>query len=298
MHLAESVEQARKDVEYGIGEWLHYFKRIAPIPISADPGDVSAIIEEFTKRWAWPVIGTPDMAIEKIESLIEQTGGLGVFLIQGHDWASPAATHRSYELFARHVIPRFNGSLRRRLANYDWVLEYVGRREIAFIAAQQKARDEHDAATAGAGRGRFAVSALIMPAADGPRELDRTYPFPRSAAIRAANPIFNDNRLKLGVFGINWVGLAMTNVPGTLVPTWEASLEIGGLPIEPGSRRSCPCRVGRALFPAIPGIDRARRSRRSSGRRRWRCPRGARPCSRPVTWRPSPGTRRKAGGHP
>lgn len=145
MHLAESVEQARKDVEYGIGEWLYYFKRIAPIPISADPGDVSAIIEEFTNTMGLAVIGTPEMAIEKIESLIEQTGGLGVFLIQGHDWASPAATHRSYELFARHVIPRFHGSLRRRLANYDWVLETSDDARTAFIAAQQKARDEHDA---------------------------------------------------------------------------------------------------------------------------------------------------------
>jgi limonene 1,2-monooxygenase len=145
LHLAETVEQARRDVEYGIGEWLYYFKRIAPLEISADPDDIPAILEEFTNTIGLAVIGTPDMAIEKIESLIEQTGGVGAFLIMGHDWANPDATYRSYELFARHVIPRFNGSLPRRLSNYDWVLETSDEARTSFIAAQQRARDEHDA---------------------------------------------------------------------------------------------------------------------------------------------------------
>jgi limonene 1,2-monooxygenase len=145
IHLSDTVEQARTDMEYGLGEWLYYFKRIAPLPLSSEPDDVPGIIEEFTNTIGLAVIGTPDMAIEKIRSLIDQTGGLGVFLIQANDWAPPEAARRSYELFADHVIPHFNGSLPARLGNYEWVLETSDRARTEFIAAQQKARDEHDA---------------------------------------------------------------------------------------------------------------------------------------------------------
>ena len=50
IHRAESVEQARKDVEYGIGEWLYYFKKIAPLPLESEHDDVPCIIEEFVNR--------------------------------------------------------------------------------------------------------------------------------------------------------------------------------------------------------------------------------------------------------
>ena len=59
--------------------------------------------------------------------------------------ASPAATLKSYELFAHHVIPHFNGSLAARLSNYEWVLETSEQARTQFIAAQQQARQQHDA---------------------------------------------------------------------------------------------------------------------------------------------------------
>ena len=37
------------------------------------------------------------------------SGGFGAYLQVAHDWADPAAKWRSYELFARHVMPRFQG---------------------------------------------------------------------------------------------------------------------------------------------------------------------------------------------
>ncbi len=57
--------------------------------------------------------------------------------------------------------------------------------------------------------------------------LSQPLPFPSSAEIRARNPIYNENRLKLGIFSTNWAGgTARTLWPGALVPTWENSLEI------------------------------------------------------------------------
>jgi limonene 1,2-monooxygenase len=55
------------------------------------------------------VIGTPDECIAFIETLIEQSnGGFGTLLIQAHEWANTEATRRSYELFARYVLPHFD----------------------------------------------------------------------------------------------------------------------------------------------------------------------------------------------
>jgi len=60
---------------------------------------------------AW-IIGTPDDAIAAIEALWERTGGgFGAVMVFGQEWGGPAATRRSYELLARHVVPRFQGSL-------------------------------------------------------------------------------------------------------------------------------------------------------------------------------------------
>ena len=57
------------------------------------------------------VIGTPDDAIRKIQELVDQSGGFGTFLLFGHDWATPAATKHSFELFAQYVMPHFKGQL-------------------------------------------------------------------------------------------------------------------------------------------------------------------------------------------
>jgi hypothetical protein len=37
------------------------------------------------------------------------SGGFGCMLQMGHEWANPAATKRSAELFAAEVIPHFQG---------------------------------------------------------------------------------------------------------------------------------------------------------------------------------------------
>jgi limonene 1,2-monooxygenase len=145
VHLAESVAQAHKDVEYGMKDWLHYFKKTVPLPIGADAENLPDAIEELTRGLGLAVIGTPEMAIEQIERLVEQTGGLGTFLIQAHDWANPAATYRSYELFAQHVIPHFDGSLKPRIGNYNWLMDSAAESKRVFIAAQDKAQREHDA---------------------------------------------------------------------------------------------------------------------------------------------------------
>jgi limonene 1,2-monooxygenase len=97
------------------------------------------------------VVGTPDEAEAKIQALVDQSGGFGCFLMMAHNWAPWAATKRSYELFARYVIPKFQDLNVNREASMAWVksnkaeftaqsMAAVGAR-IAQHAAEKGAKD-------------------------------------------------------------------------------------------------------------------------------------------------------------
>ncbi len=57
------------------------------------------------------VVGTPDDAVAAIERLQERSGGFGGLMVWANEWAPRHKVRRSYELLARHVMPRFQGSL-------------------------------------------------------------------------------------------------------------------------------------------------------------------------------------------
>ena len=103
VHIAETREQARANVEYGIHKFIEYFGSINPAAAGQDMGGddpVGAMIESGRA-----VIGTPDDAIEQLERLQKQTGGFGCFLQLAHNWANWENTKKSYQLWARHVAP-------------------------------------------------------------------------------------------------------------------------------------------------------------------------------------------------
>jgi limonene 1,2-monooxygenase len=123
MHIAPSLEQARRDVEFGLMHWLEYFAHVAALPLKIPDLGVADIdmIMELMNASGLAVIGTPDMAIEAIRRLEKQSGGFGTFLFMAHEWADREATLRSYEMFARHVAPAFQGSIDSLLASRDRV---------------------------------------------------------------------------------------------------------------------------------------------------------------------------------
>jgi limonene 1,2-monooxygenase len=109
MHIAETEEQAREDVRFGIAPWFRYFQKVAAFPQMTMPGDqVDEMISIINDAGAG-VIGTPETARAQVARLWDQSGGFGAMLQMGHDWANPAATKRSAELFAAEVIPHFQG---------------------------------------------------------------------------------------------------------------------------------------------------------------------------------------------
>jgi limonene 1,2-monooxygenase len=110
MHIAETREQAYREVEYGIEQWFHYFQSVAAFPqLAVGGGNIREMID-FVNDSGLGSVGTVDDAVAQIERLIKQSnGGFGCYMLLAHEWANPVATHRSYELLTQHVLPQFQG---------------------------------------------------------------------------------------------------------------------------------------------------------------------------------------------
>ncbi len=110
VHCAETREQARQDVAYGIESWFQYFQSVAGLPHMDPQGNVVSEMIDYVIEGGLGAIGTPDDVIEQINRLMEQSnGGFGTYLMLAHEWANTEATKRSYELIAKYVMPEFQG---------------------------------------------------------------------------------------------------------------------------------------------------------------------------------------------
>ena len=141
-HIAETREQARSNVQFGVQAFANYFRDIATFPIiPPEVGDPT----EWLIETGTGCIGTPDDAIAYIERLMEGSGGFGVLCELAQNWADWDATKRHYELMARFVHPRFQKSRDLLRASYD----YATSRHETFIgqasAAIQAEVDRHAA---------------------------------------------------------------------------------------------------------------------------------------------------------
>ncbi len=113
VHVAETMEQARRDVEFGIEQWFHYFQDVAAFPQMAVLGSNVREMIDFVNDSGLGAIGTPEMCRAQIERLWQQSdGGFGAYLMLAHNWANFEATKRSYGLIAREVMPHFQGQHR------------------------------------------------------------------------------------------------------------------------------------------------------------------------------------------
>jgi limonene 1,2-monooxygenase len=111
IYLADSREEAWRDVEESIRRDMEYFFAIGlKAPYESYPGQPAREItpRSGADRRDW-IIGTPDDAIAEIERMQAETGGFGGLLLTSHEWTATDKTRRSYELFARYVMPHFRG---------------------------------------------------------------------------------------------------------------------------------------------------------------------------------------------
>lgn len=122
MHLAETRDQAIKDIEFGLDAYFDYTQDVI--------GGATVAGRTLASRLEWvldagrALVGTPVEAIERLKELDEVSGGrVGAFLHWSQEWASPEATSHSYELFAREVMPAFQATTRRLDAARTFAVE-------------------------------------------------------------------------------------------------------------------------------------------------------------------------------
>jgi limonene 1,2-monooxygenase len=145
MHLAESKDQAIHDVRHGLDAFCDYTQRTIAAPHFRAAGATFEERVQWVNGSGLGVIGTPDEAIGQIERLAAQSGGFGCYLLMAHEWADPEATRRSYELFARYVMPRFQDSTTRLTASEAWATSVQPGLDARQAQALKEWTDKHAA---------------------------------------------------------------------------------------------------------------------------------------------------------
>jgi limonene 1,2-monooxygenase len=141
VHLAESKKEAIEDVRIGSGrELTEYFGATLGHPTPDVP--TNQIVDFMVERNQW-MIGTPEDCIAGIERLQELSGGFGGLLIRVEDWATREKTLHSYELFARYVMPRFQGSLAGIQVSNRWASERREALQVDRLAGLKRATDAY-----------------------------------------------------------------------------------------------------------------------------------------------------------
>jgi limonene 1,2-monooxygenase len=142
VHVAETREEARENVRFGLEKWIKYMAEVAAIPL-APPPDVDPV--DFMIDTGFAVIGTPDDYVAQIERLTKESGGFGCFLHLETRWADWAETKRSYELIARYAIPKINHLNDQRIASESWLRDNNKLFRGELEAAVKAKVDEHAA---------------------------------------------------------------------------------------------------------------------------------------------------------
>ena len=114
VYLADTKKKAMTDIESGAHRDIHeYFSTISDNGInqyksSPNQSDDDVTVSSVINKRSW-IIGSPDDAIEQIEKLEKEAGGIGGLMITTHEWVSEKKSKYSAELFARYVMPHFRG---------------------------------------------------------------------------------------------------------------------------------------------------------------------------------------------
>lgn len=182
-HLAETKQQAREEAADGMQRWNNdYNHTVLGRPDASWEDDKWKLLDKATTSGTSgagaAIVGTPDEMVAALQSLQELTGGFGTMVGFVHDWVSPQANHKSWELFARYVMPEFQGQLAplrrsaaRVSANKAELMAGAGAAIFAQIQADEKASAAFAVtianAAAQAGAGSSAAAGAAMQAAEG-----------------------------------------------------------------------------------------------------------------------------------
>ena len=134
------MDQARKSA----GRYQREYFEETLGQAAAFDGPPDKIIDAMVDSGAW-CVGTPDDLVSTIERLDEESGGFGGILVQANEWGTREQVLHSYELLARYVMPRFQGSLDSLRASQAWSADK--RDELNALRLQAMDRAKQDYAT-------------------------------------------------------------------------------------------------------------------------------------------------------
>ncbi len=110
-HVADSKKEAMRQIkERALWYQRDYFEDILGTPSPYPNASRDQLVEMMVEGGNW-VVGTPDDVVEAIHRIDEISGGFGGYMIQATEWGTREEVLRSYELIARHVMPKFKGQL-------------------------------------------------------------------------------------------------------------------------------------------------------------------------------------------
>jgi len=163
VHVADDDELALRQVHAGERhETVTYFEETLGRP----PGRADDPIRQGVAAGT-TLVGTPDTVSKGIERLVDLSrGGFGGLLFRANEWASREETLKSYELFARYVMPRFQGSLDSVTGSNQWCRD---KRKTIFgpnVAAIRKAFTDAGKPVPKEFMARTTGAADVSPAAD------------------------------------------------------------------------------------------------------------------------------------
>jgi limonene 1,2-monooxygenase len=136
VHLAESRKEAIEQARVASGLYQReYFEDTLGLPRAID-GPADKIIDYMVETDNW-CVGTPDDLVTHIKRLDEESGGFGRLLVQATEWGTREQVLHSYELMARYVMPKFQGSLKSLESSVAWTMD----KRSELVSLQNKAMD-------------------------------------------------------------------------------------------------------------------------------------------------------------
>jgi limonene 1,2-monooxygenase len=138
LHLADSKKEAVAQIHDRATTWLTQYQRdVLSRPLPEGVPEAQAV-DALVDSGSW-IVGTPDDCVAAIERLEESSGGFGGLLVMVQDWTTREQQRRSYELLARHVMPRYKGGLVGVEAAYRHAADRRGELQQAMKQAIDKA---------------------------------------------------------------------------------------------------------------------------------------------------------------
>lgn len=146
-HIAETRGEALRQAGAGL---LRHSNDYLVGTLAGGQGDLYESPQQAVEATAWGenpfnIVGTPDDLVDRIRVLQTVTGGFGAAIGFVHDWANREDTLRSWDLVARHVVPKVNGLLDGYHESNRYVREHrdpwnrAGAAVISKIAENQRA---------------------------------------------------------------------------------------------------------------------------------------------------------------